>query len=186
MGIAAGSAGWNPLRGWEPPGPHGCGQGLGEHGKEREGPAWESLPEPRLPPPPPPTLSVPLLRLRASVWGKGNLHVQVSIHISPPTRAGSTLTTPKRGVGWGAKRINKEREAQKHCLLKTTTPAYSSYGSLPQPGAEGLWRRNLGAFPFPEHHLQLALQAAGVHCFPVPASPVTGNTPESKAKAGGG
>lgn len=44
----------------------------------------------------------------------------------------------------------------------------------------------MGALSLSEHHLRLALQAARVHCSPLPASPVTGNTPETKAKAGGG
>lgn len=95
-------------------------------------PAWES----------PPTRSGPLLRLRASVEGT---FMSKCPHQSP--RQGQEELSLLPGAG-GTKRINKGREAQKHCLLKTTTPAYRRDVNPPQPGAEGPWRRNGGPFPF--------------------------------------
>lgn len=97
----------------------------------------------------PPTRSVPLLRLRASVGGTNYPHQS-----SDKGRKYSHYSQKggRRGRGeeeGRAKRINKGREAQKHCLLKTTTPAYRRYVDLPQPGAEGPWRRNGGPFPLP-------------------------------------
>lgn len=44
VGTAADQAGWNPLQGWEPPLPDGCGRGCAGLFWEEEGPAWEIPP----------------------------------------------------------------------------------------------------------------------------------------------
>lgn len=87
MGTVAGRAGWNPLHGWEPPFPDGCAWRWGARGgKEKEGPAEDCLPA--------------LLRQKASLGGTvGKEPSCPSVHLGPPTRAGSILTTLKRARG---------------------------------------------------------------------------------------
>lgn len=107
-----------------------------------------------------------------------------SVHISPHDKGRKYPHYSQKDEG-GAKRKNKGREAQKRCLLKQPlqlTAGMSTRHSQEQR-AHGEGTRGLS---LSEHHLQLAVQAARVHCSPFPASPATGNTPERKAQAGGG